>query len=161
MELTKASWAIARSKANWALLGERPSKYFLNLEKIRAESKTITHLINDQGLTISKPKDILAEQIRFYDDLYNQLSEFPPLDNPQQLGLEWEMIPKITEDSKKKLEENYSLEELKRALQNLNVGKCPGSDGLTVEFYRTFWGKPGTHILQQLSTLLGEGGAVG
>lgn len=34
IELHKANLALERSQTNWALHGERPSKYFLNLEKI-------------------------------------------------------------------------------------------------------------------------------
>lgn len=157
MELTKASRVIARSKANWALLGERPSRYFLNLEKVRAKSKTITHLINDQGDTISDAKEILAEQRRFYKDLYNQEAPSSPLDGPQQLGLNDDMIPKITEESKNRLEENYSKEELTKALNMLNLGKCPGSDGLTVEFYRTFWESLAPSFIRSLQCSLERG----
>lgn len=36
IELAEANKTILRAKANWAQVGERPSKYFLNLQKRKA-----------------------------------------------------------------------------------------------------------------------------
>lgn len=53
----------------------------------------------------------------------------------ENLGLDPIAIPKITEQDKERLDENYSVEELRKALGLL---KCPGCDGLMVEFFITF-----------------------
>ena len=45
----KTKGATLRCKTNWTFLGEKPMKYFLNLEKKRAQNKTIHRLQLDNG----------------------------------------------------------------------------------------------------------------
>lgn len=78
-------------------LREKPSKYFLNLEKLRCKEKTITHPITESGEVLEDPKDILSEERNFYQNLYSQqpVSEIPnirehrpgSLNHPQDIGL--------------------------------------------------------------------------
>ena len=65
-ELDKISYdrsrgACVRSKARWHEFGERSSKYFVNLERRNYENKCITSLINENGSSITDPKEILEE----------------------------------------------------------------------------------------------------
>lgn len=139
IQINKACRAIERTRTSWALGGEKPSKYFLNLQKLRRKNNTISQLIKEDGTTISDHKDILAEQVKYYQDLYSRGTSISDVASPEELGLCEEDIPSISETSKAELEGNYSEEELRKALGQLNKGKCPGSDGLTVEFYVAFW----------------------
>lgn len=41
MELAKATKIILRARANWASQGERPSKYFLNMQKRKSKNRTL------------------------------------------------------------------------------------------------------------------------
>lgn len=49
IQLLKARESMVRSKVRWVGEGERPTKYFLNLEKKHFDSKTVSSLFNDQG----------------------------------------------------------------------------------------------------------------
>lgn len=72
IELQRANLAIERSRTNWALYVEKPSKYFLNLQKIRARDRSISQLVTEDGQVLSEHSDILAEEKRFFQDLYSQ-----------------------------------------------------------------------------------------
>ena len=55
----KAEGAKLRSKCEWYQHGEKPTKFFLNLEKQKAINTTVRHLIDD-GKDITDLKEINA-----------------------------------------------------------------------------------------------------
>ena len=131
--IIKSRGAVIRSRARWECNADRPSKYFLNLEKKNFIQKTIYRLKTDKGQIITDPKLILKEQEDFYTKLYSTTGN---VDVGYISNLE---APKITENQRKILDANISMEELKRALFNLACGKSPGCDGLPADFIRHFW----------------------
>lgn len=157
LELHRANIIMLRSKANWALHGERTSKYFLNLEKIRAKNRAISQLVTEAGDIVEDPKDILEEQRIFFKNLYCKQDEGADLQSLEQLNLAEDLIPKINDMDKRRLEQPFSIEEFKRALQELNKGRCPGSDGLTPEFYIKFWDVLSPQLCESLLFSLQEG----
>ena len=65
----RADGAILRSKMRWIEHGEKPTKYFFNMEG-RNTKKTITELPVARGTTISNDEDILEEIRGFCENLY-------------------------------------------------------------------------------------------
>ena len=61
---------MIRSRATFLNENEKNSKYFLNLEKRNYNTKCIKKLLTDKG-SITDEKDILKEEKRFYQNLYN------------------------------------------------------------------------------------------
>ena len=55
---TRGKEAMFRSKAKWVEQGEKPTKYFFNLEKRNYEKKIITQLKISDGKIISDIKQI-------------------------------------------------------------------------------------------------------
>ena len=66
----RADGAILRSKIRWIEHGEKPTKYFFNMERRNYNKKTITELTVAGGTTISNDDDILKEIRGFYENLY-------------------------------------------------------------------------------------------
>ena len=62
--------AIVRSKLQWLNEGERSSKFFLNLEKKKYDSKTITISKDKDEQIITNPERIRIEQRDYYENLY-------------------------------------------------------------------------------------------
>ena len=61
--------AIFRAQVRYQDEGEKPTKYFLNLERRNFNRKVIDKLkINDNIIT--KPEHILSEQVKFYKNIY-------------------------------------------------------------------------------------------
>jgi len=135
--LTKARGAIIRSKARWAESGEKGTKYFLNLEKHNQERKNITKLTNSSGKTVNSQKEILAELEIFYSNLYN--NETNPSTVDLNIFTNQDQIPKINETDKQLIDISISEDECWDAIKELTSGKTPGTDGLGIEFYKTFW----------------------
>lgn len=133
----KASSAIFSSKVRWSMYGERPSSYFLGLEKRRSRDSTITTLIDDEGQSITDSKSILNMERDFFTKIYKE--DPTNLDPIEDLPRTENDVPKISDISNILINRPFSEEEFLASLKELNKGKAPGSDGLTPEFYITFW----------------------
>ena len=129
----KTNGAIVRSRCAWELAGERPSKYFLNLEKKRAIGRTLQRLITEDGKLVTEGKQVLAEIKKFYAKLYTSKGE---IDESYLAKLD---IPQLPEEIKMGLENEITVEELGKALFEMPNNKSPGTDGLPAEFYKIFW----------------------
>ena len=65
----KLEGSLIRSRATWVKEGEKPSKYFCNLENRNYVSKSVRSLIVD-GTVIDKEEDIVNSVKTFYEELY-------------------------------------------------------------------------------------------
>jgi hypothetical protein len=65
----KLEGVMLRSKCRYEDMGEKTSKYFLNLEKRNYISKSINKLIDDNNIEYSDVNDILSYQKTYYANL--------------------------------------------------------------------------------------------
>ena len=134
--------AYIRSRANWLEQGEKPSKYFLNLENKNRINKNISEIKLSEDKTITSQQSILLELKKFYSSLYQN----PNIENPN--NNEPILNPKtITNNDRIKLDEPISKDELDRALKNMKNNKSPGLDGYSPEFFKVFWPQLGNFFL--------------
>ena len=131
----KMRGAAIRSKIQWFEEGERSSKYFLNLEKSRQKKKVMKQLLTDSGHTITDQDSIIKEQLRFYTKLY----EDEPIEEEAAEDILSQLSKSLPSEDADTCDEDISAEELKNALFAMESNKSPGSDGITAEFYKTFW----------------------
>ena len=66
----KGNGSIVRSKTKWTEQGEKPTKYFFNLERRNYNHKTIKELKHPDGTPVTKDDEILKEIEIFYKDLF-------------------------------------------------------------------------------------------
>ncbi|CAC5423425.1 unnamed protein product [Mytilus coruscus] len=123
--------AILRSKAYWAVEGDKNSKYFLQLEKYRQENNAIKELENDQGKLLTKSNDVLDEIQDYYKNLYSCTN----IDESKMKEISNFLTNKVSEDDVNFCDSDIKLEEIFKSLHEMNKNKSPGSDGLTVSFY--------------------------
>lgn len=132
----KINGMILRAKAQHIEYNEKNSKYFANLEKRHYERKTITKLKTKHSI-LTDTKDILNEQRNFFKNLYRkQINHDPNESNSDFFEVP---INKLNNEDKIKCEGLITIQECTEALNEMNLNKSPGSDGLTVEFYKEFW----------------------
>lgn len=124
------------------------NKDYLNMEtnqentysqfnKKRRASQIIESILDGSGTCSSDYKLINDTFRKFYAKLYQseQASNAKTLMEAFFSELD---LPIISQDQKSKLNAPISAAELREAIQLLQTGKAPGSDGLGSEFYREF-----------------------
>ena len=108
----------------------------MNLEKQRGAQNTIKKLIVDDKEIIDQTH--ILEYIReFYETLFKKRKQKTAAEIKnflRQLN-----IPKLPEDKSKLCEEDLTEKDLYDSLKSMQNDKSPGNDGLTKEFYETFW----------------------
>ena len=139
IELESTKGAILRSKVQWAEHGEKNSKYFLNLEKQNAINKTIVRLQGENGEIVENQNGILSEAKLFYENLYTENTKNVEESTAKQFFIE--NHPSLSTEDKQHCEGLISLDECSKAIKDMQNGKSPGTDGLTVDFYKFFWCK--------------------
>jgi len=153
---TQVQGAAIRSRAQWFAEGDKPSIFFLNLEKSRAIRKTVTKLKLEDGREITTDKDILTEESKFYGELYKSKSA-----NKHTSPIRKEIMnldsPKLDKSDIPPLEEEITEEEIENIIKNSKKNKSPGSDGLTTEFYLAFWPYIKKYLLAAYKEALNEG----
>ena len=155
----KGRAAIFRSKWRWVEKGERPTKYFFNLEKRNYNRKTITELQTDDNEIIRKlikENDKILETIEnVYEDLYSSKTTGSQVDFDEFIGdIE---IPKLDNEEKNELEGLFTLKECKKVLETFEDNKSPGEDGFTAEFYKHFLDLVGTNLINSLNQVFEVG----
>ena len=144
--------SILRSKEQWIELGEKPTKYFYQLENKRQSRNVISELrVGD--VSVTSTRDILRECHTFYSNLYSA----EPVDIPSQDWLLAHLDRTLTSEDQQKCEGLLTLAECYEALGQMSSGKSPGADGLPVEFYHRFWGLLGQDLVDSLNYSVNHG----
>ena len=128
---------IFRSKVRWVEQGEKPTKYFFNLEKRNFNRKVITEVKRADGKILVEEHEILEEIESFYRNLYTlQDADNKKTFNDFVCDL---LTPKLPDEESEEQEGYITIEECAKVLKTFPAGKTPGDDGFTVEFYNCFF----------------------
>ena len=141
---------IVRYKATWYEKGERNNKYFLGLEKSRNKKNCIRKLVNKHGQTVTKSEAIMTELRSFYEDLYDNKDSGVDNDDLQFLDQSLN-VPKLSNKLSLLCDGLLTYTECYEALEKFDNNKSPGNDGLTSEFYKTFWPTLGNLLVHYLN----------
>ena len=117
-------------------LGEKSNKYFLNLEKCRAH-KNILRKICSETQEITDLTKINTAIFDFYANLFKEKLKT----NIESLKkfLNDLSIPPLSETQKQICEDELTEKDIYESMISFDNNKSPGNDGLTKEFYQTFW----------------------
>ena len=124
---------IFRAKVDSLQHDEKFSKFFFLKIRQNRNQSNITKL-NIENVVEESQIEVNNEIKRFYSNLYKT-------DNPDNPNVDWlGKVQKLSNDEKESLDRPLAANEFSKVLfKHMKVGKSPGNDGLTVEFYRTFW----------------------
>ena len=144
---------ILRSKEQWTELGEKPTRYFYQLENSRQSRNAIHALRVDNNTTVTTSRGILQECNTFYKALYTE----EPVDIPSQDWLLGQLDSALSSEDQALCEGELTFSECHAALSQMESGKSPGSDGFPAEFYSRFWGLLGHDLVETLNFSFREG----
>ena len=147
MDDERISGCILRSKEDWTKLGEKPTRYFYQLEQSRQPRNAIHELRVTNHTTEKSCRGILHECRAFYKALYTE----EPLDSASQDWLIKQLDSTLTSEDEKLSEGELTHDECHAALSKIVSGKSPGADGFPAEFYSRFWGSIGPDLVQTLN----------
>ena len=125
-----------RARAQWLEQGERNTKYFANIEKHQQQANCIKMLSDKDNNLITDNNGILKECTNFYRELYT--SSKPSQDDINNY-LSTLDLNVVNEQDKIICEKEINDSECWEAILKIKENKAPGQDGLTIEFYKTFW----------------------
>ena len=140
----EANGAFVRSRAQYKMDGEKPSKLFCSLEKHNGVQRYVPQLIVTQedgrDVLINDQQEVETEICKFYKNLFsNKDNNLESQSIESFLGSGSNTIPKLSEDQKQKMEGKISLEEMSNYLKKCKNNVAPGSSGFTFDFYKFFW----------------------
>jgi hypothetical protein len=139
MEQHAAHSAQIRARVKWIENGEKNTKFFLNLEKSRANSKILTSVKDETGRTVTKQEEILQVQKNYFKNLYRKRIKPDDMQDRIEVFLNNVNVPKLSQEQKNDCEGKITTDEILKALKELKNGSSPGNDGITIEFIKMFW----------------------
>ena len=142
-----------RNKMQWLSEGEKPTRYFCNLENKHFIEKTIKKLQILDGHFITDQKEILNNIRNFYASLFKNR------DSTLESVILTDILPNVNlgKVCDPTLGAPLQLEELGIVLKNMKNNKSPGIDGITAEFLKVFWGKLKFFICNALNSCFHKG----
>ena len=124
-----------RSRAKWLEEGEKPTRYFFRLERERVERNAVTSILNSNDVEVFTRAEIEQAHVQFYCNLFSP----EPIDPPCKQELLSGFSRSLSDVDRDFCEADFSLADLAESLNGLSLGKAPGPDGFSVEFYSKFW----------------------
>ena len=124
-----------RSRARWIEDGEKPTRYFFQLERERVEKNRVALVHDSDGNEVSSRADLDRVHVEFYTQLFSE--EAVHITCQEHLFLQ--LDSKLTPEESLSCDGPISPPELIESVKSLVPNKSPGPDGLTLEFYLTFW----------------------
>ena len=125
-----------RSKCEWYEHGEKSTKFFLNFEKKQGSQKQIWKLIIEEK-EVTNHKEISKSIKTFQETLYKR--NFSKTNVEKQRFLNFLSTKTLTNEQYDLCENKISKTDLFNSMKSMNNNKTPDYDGLTKEFYKTFW----------------------
>lgn len=142
---------LVRSRLNYTTEDMDNIDFFKNHEVKNGEKRAIQTLIDAKDNTKINDKEEITNYItEFYSDLYTSQNI-----NEQKINqyLNTTNLNQLNCDEQHQLEDFINEEECKKALEQFHNNKTPGIDGLSKEFYATFWDIMGADLTEIINNI--------
>lgn len=137
-----------RSRVNWAVFGDRNSKFFHAMAITRRRKNTIQSIQQENGEWITSDKEIKSAFVAHFYAIY-QAEHLHPITAivPPEV---FQSLPKVSPASLSILTADPSEQEIKSALFSLGPDKAPGPNGLNAKVLQEQWNSFGPAILAEV-----------
>ena len=130
---------------NW---GDKSSKLLYNLCHGRTYGLPIAQIVTPSGERVTSPKEIAVQFARYYEKLYEERETLSEAEIHSFLA----EIPvqALSQEDSDALDKLITLEELEKAIGEMNPGKSPGPNGFPCEFFKAHIKYIGAPFLQMI-----------
>lgn len=144
-----------RARVNWAVHGDRNSKFFHATAVTRKRKNTVRCLQGANGEWITSDKEIRRAFLTHFRSIYKGAAYRPIAGTipSQVLGL----LPKIPQSAHEFLISDPTQQEIKAALFALGANKAPGPDGFNAKIIQEQWDSFGPSILREIQEFFQSG----
>jgi hypothetical protein len=123
------------AKVKHLLEGDDNTKYFHLVANGKHRRQRIYSLEGDVGSCISDEEELKHHIMSYYVNLFGKPdTTLIELDESNTHD-----IPQVSNSENEILTTNFTIEEVKKAIFNMEHNKAPGPDGFPAEFYQVFW----------------------
>jgi hypothetical protein len=123
-----------RSKSQFILEGNSNTRYFHSVTNGRHRKKRIHTLVQDEG-TIEGLDNLKNYITNYYKNMFGAPEEGNFFMDESQI----DDIPQVSVEENNFLTAEYSEEEVRKTIFQMEHNKAPGPDDFPTEFYQTFW----------------------
>lgn len=138
IEEKRSEFSYHASVSRWIAKADRCNKDFFSAFRMRPAGSTLRALCDSHGILQSHPDTVLSLASEYYASLFSAdiASDDIRLARDEVLS---HVRHVVTPAMCQELLSPFSLTELQDAIAALDVASCPGDDGLTRDFFQTFW----------------------
>ena len=151
IEEAKGKKAILRSGARWTELGEKPTRYFLNMCAKKRKEKDINVLTTTDGTVIKGNREILQHCRDHFETIYKAKDGVYSYVAEAEARAFPHTCPQLSEEDQAACEGKMTNEECKKALAAMLNNKAPSVSGFSKEFYLFFWDEMGQFIVDYIN----------
>ena len=130
----KTEFALFCTRQKYFEQGERAGKVLAHRVKQIQSQNVIPSIFDKDNNLLTNKRDINTTFREFYQELYT--SQGGTDKNKLERFFSSTEIPTLTQDGRAHLEGDISVDEVKKAIRNLRIGKAPGNGGFSVDFYQ-------------------------
>ncbi|KAL3690966.1 hypothetical protein R1sor_004617 [Riccia sorocarpa] len=137
-ETEKARWIQYHLDRKWEEEGQKSTKLFFNSIKAR-KRQTAVHALQDEHGNVHTDQEEMLELAAEY---FQEILQEPPPDPQQQAAVDILLnntSAQVSQEERDELQKAFTDEELHKSAKLLGRNKCPGPDGIPLEFFLTFW----------------------
>ena len=128
----KMKGKIVRSRLEWLKQGEKPSRFFMNLENKNFVEKTNKKVKLRNGSCVTEQEDVLHHIKQYYETLFKSRD-----DNLETTA--FKNFDIVGENKYFDIGGPLTVDEVSSTLKRIKSHKIPGIDGITVAFLKVFW----------------------
>lgn len=152
-----AKWVDSVIQARWIEAGDKSTKMFFKQFKGLAAAKDIPELIGADGLTEKTWDGMACIATDFFSNIFGE-RQVPQRAATDKTFIQRSLLiqDRLLPAEKETMNLPLTLDELGEATVALANSKCPGPDGVPVEFYKALWHTVGPLVLTCISEGINE-----
>ena len=150
-EEEKGRVAMLFSGARWIEEGEKPTKYFLKLNKIRSSKKCISALQKPCGQFITGREEVMQYCSDHFRNIYASKATHSPRRNLVKDFLRPSVCPRLDDIGKTACDGPITNRECELALKGMLNNKAASVSGYSKEFFLFFWVEMGEMVVEYIN----------